>query len=144
MSTPVNIQDPRSKKSALVTKFNQLVVAPLDYSTPVEIQLDVINTAFNFIEPRPGQSVVITDIIVSADKSVSPSTPANIQIYGADAIDSLTVSIGAISPQLVSAANVSFIGLNLLVPEGKFVNAKTDDTNINLTVMFYRVPAENV
>ena len=143
MSTPAHIIGDNGDR-VRVTEFGQLVVAPLAYSEPVALTLDTINTAFNFIQPEAGKSVVITDIIVSANKDVSNTTPANIEIYEADEANLTTVSKAIISPQLIRAANASYIGLNMLVGEGKWVNAKTDGADILVTIMFYRVPQELV
>lgn len=137
------IKDNDSGKTAKVSKFSQLIVAPLDYSTPISNSLSVIDTAFNFITPKQDHSIVITDIIVSADNSVSNVVPAEIEIYQADEADSLTIDVGIVSPRLVRSDNLPLVGLNILVPEGQWVNAKTNDNNILVTIMFYRVPAEN-
>lgn len=144
MSTPTVIKDSNSGLQAKVTKYGQLVVAPLQYSTPVTDSLITINTAFNFIVPEQDQSIVITDIIVSADKSVSNTTPANIEIYQAASADTTTVDAAIVSPQLLRGGDATITGLNLLVPDGKWVNAKTDDNNVLVTIMFYRVPAGDV
>ena len=144
MPVPSVIQDNDSGLTARVTKFGQLVVAPLQYSTPVDDNLNVIDTAFNFVQPQQDHSIVITDILVNADNSVSNVTPAEVEIYEATTADTTTIDTGIISPRVVRAANLSLTGLNLLVPEGKFVNAKTNDNNVLVTIMFYRVPAEDV
>lgn len=144
MATPINIKDSNSGVKAKVTKYGQLVVAPLQYSNPVSDSLDVINTAFNFIQPQQGQSIVITDIIVSADNNVSNTAPAEIEIYGASEPDTTTIDTGIISPRLTRADNLALTGLNLIVPKGQFVNAKTNDNNVLVTIMFYRVPAEDI
>jgi hypothetical protein len=144
MSVKTVIKDNNSGRSAKVTKFNQLVVAPLDYSVPVSDSLDVINTAFNFVVPEQGQSIVITDIIASADNAVSNVVPAEVEIYEATSATATTIDKGIVSPRLVRASNFTLVGLNMIVAEGKWVNAKTNDNNIEITIMFYRVPAENV
>ena len=144
MPAPTIVRDPYSDSTARVTKYGQLVVAPLSYSVPVAIELDTINTAFNFIEPQANHSIVITDIIVSANKNVSATDPANIEIYEADGADELTAAPSIVRPQLSRSSNVSYIGLNLLVPEGKWVNAKTDDSSVLVTIMYYRVPVEDL
>jgi len=144
MSTPCVIKDSNSGFQAKVTKFGQLVVAPLQYSEPVLDNLNVIDTAFSFIKPQQGRSIVITDIIVSADNSVSNVTPAEVEIYEATEPDTTTITKGIISPRVVRADNLALTGLNLIVPEGIFVNAKTNDNNVLVTIMFYRVPAEDV
>lgn len=142
MGVPSVIKDLKTGQSARVTEYGQLVVAPLAYSTPVLLSMVTPGIAYNFIEPAGGQSVVITDIIVSADKDVSATTPAEIAIYEADAPDTLNVVASIVTPQLVRSDNFILSGLNLLVPEGLWVNATTSDSTIKLTIMFYRVPVE--
>lgn len=144
MSLPTNIIDSKTGHTAKVSRFGQLIVAPIDYSTPIEHALDIIDIAFNFIEPVDGHSIVITDIVASADKDVSPTEPADVVIYQADAIDSITPDPVIIRPQLVRSSNLPLTGLNFLIPEGKWVNAKTSDNTILLTIAFYRVPVERV
>lgn len=140
----VNIQGDNNNIRAKVTRNGQLVVAPLSTSEPVAIKLDVVDTAFNFITPVHGQSIIITDIIASADKNVSNTTPADVEIYEADEADLTDVFKSIVRPQLIRATNLALTGLNLLVPEGKWVNAKTTDIGILVTIMFYRVPQEFV
>jgi len=144
MATPSVITDSNSGVKAKVSKHGQLIVAPLQFSTPVTDSLITINTAFNFIVPVQRKCIVITDILASADKNVSNVDPANVEIYTATAVDTTTVTKAIVSPQVLRAGNVSLTGLNLLIEDGVWVNAKTDDNNILLTIMFYRVPAENV
>lgn len=144
MSTPSRIVDDHSGRHAQVTKYGQLVVSPLQFSTPVEQEMTATATAYNFAAPESGKSIVITDIIVFADRTVSNTTPADIQIYTADAPDSTTPINGIVSPQLTSGQSFVASGLNLLVDEGVWLNAQTDDATVLITVMFYRIPAEKV
>jgi len=144
MSLPIIIKDGNSGITAKVTKFGQLVVSTLQFSTPINKNLNVIDTAFNFVQPEQDHSIVITDIIVSADNSVSNTAPAEIEIYQATEPDTTTILEGIISPRLTRADNLSLNGLNLIIPEGRFVNAKTNDNNVLVTIMFYIVPAEDV
>jgi hypothetical protein len=144
MTTAVGIKDSKTKQQARVTRFGQLVVAPLDYSEPIKRDLDTIDTAFNFLVPVSKHSIVITDIIVSADKGVSPTDPAEIEIYQADAVDSLDESTSIVSPRLSRGEDLTLTGLNWLVPEGKWINAKTNDNNVLITIASYRVPVDKV
>jgi len=144
MATPSVIVDSNSGLQAKVTRFGELVVARIQHSTPVTKEMDTIDTAFSFIVPSQGSSIVITDIFVSADNSVSNVTPAEVEIYTANAADSITVIDSILQPRLIRSSNVPLTGLNLLVGEGVWVNGKTNDNTILLTVMFYRVPAEDV
>jgi hypothetical protein len=140
MTAGIGIKDAYSDNRARVTEYGQLIVAPLGYSTPVEQEMSVINTAYNFLTPAVGQKIVITDIIVAADKGVSATTPANVVIYQADAPDTLTESSVILRPQPAKGDNIPITGLNLLVPEGMWVNAKTDDATVFLTILYYRIP----
>jgi len=143
MATPSVITDNDSGIKARVTKFGQLVVAPLQYSTPLADEIDVANTAFNFIIPKQDQSIVITDIILSADRNVGVNG-ADVVVYEADSTTTLTEDQIILDVDMVKQTQLTVNGLNLIVPEGKFVNVKSDDTNIKITIMFYRVPAEDV
>jgi len=144
MSLNVKITGEHDDVRAKVTKYGQLVTAPLAYSEPVLERLTANNVAFNMLTPSTGESIVITGIIVNADKNVSNTTPADILIYESDGPDSLTVIKGIVAPQLIRSSNVSYIGLNLIVPVGRWINAVTNDGDILVTVMYYRVPKEFV
>ncbi len=56
----------------------------------------------------------------------------------------MTASKNTVRPQLLRSDNVSYIGLNLLVPEGRWVNVKTSDASILVTIMYYRVPVDDI
>ena len=139
MSINVNLVNDNNDHRVKVSSHGQLIVAPIDFSTPVTKSLAVIDTAVNFIAPQTGHFIVITDIIASADKDVSNTSPANVDVYESDEVDSLTIVNEIVSPQLIRAANLPLTGLNLKIPEGLWVNAKTSDAAILLTIMFYRV-----
>lgn len=139
MVAPVTIVDPDSSVSPKVTKSGQLVTSPIEYSAPVSLNLDTVDTAFNFITPEHGKSIVITDIIASADKIVSGTTPADIVIYESDSATSLTELAVIVRPQLTRANNFILTGLNLITPNGVWINAKSSDNNVLVTLMFYRI-----
>jgi len=136
----VEVKDSHNGNTARVTRFGQLVTSPLAYSTPVQKILDVTNTAFNFVAPSAGNFIVITDILVYASKSVSNTTPADIQIFQSDEVDSLTVVEGITRPQLIAGSSSELTGLNLIVDPGRWINATTDDATVQITIMFYTVP----
>lgn len=144
MGAPVNIIDSKTGNAARVTRFGQLVVAPIAYSEPISQNLDTVDTAFNFITPQSDHNIVITDIIASADKSVSVTEPAEVEIYQSDEVDSLVIVDTIVSPRLLRGDSLPLTGMNLLIDEGRWVNAKTNDNNILITIMFYRVPVEQV
>ena len=83
-------------------------------------------------------------MIVSANRQVSTSTPAQVEIYESDGPDSGNVVKGVFTPTVTRGERMIVTGINLLVPEGVWLNARTDDTIVYITVMYYRVPQESV
>ena len=139
MSNPINIKDNMTGNRATVTEYGQLVVAPVDYSVPVAKKMDTNNTAFNFIEPSFKQNIVITDIIMTANKNVG-ANDATVVIYEANEIDSDVSVKDIINLEMIKKSNMIMTGLNLIISEGAFINAKTDDNDVFITIMYYRVP----
>jgi len=143
MPVPSYITDPHNGLAARVTEFGQLVTSPIAYSVPVAQTLSVIDTAYNYIEPEANHQIVITDIILTSDKNVGASG-ASVQVYCADAVDSTTVLTdgGVLDIEMLKNTSRDLIGLNFIVGKGFWVNAKTDDNNIQLTIGYYRVPVD--
>ena len=141
MAVPSHIVDPHNGLAARVTEFGQLVVAPIAYSTPVAQTLTAINTGYNYIEPSANHQIVITDIIVTSDRNVGANGAAVI-IYEATSDTTTTVTKGVLDIEMLKNTGRDLIGLNFIVGEGMWVNAKTDDNNIQLTIGYYRVPIE--
>ena len=139
MASSCLIIDGDTNKPAKVTIFGQLVTAPIEYSDASAQNLDVIGTAFNLVTPEHGKAIVVTDVIASADNTVSNTSPADIVIYESDSATSLNQLDVVVRPQLVRANNFILTGLNLIVPPGRWVNASTTDNSILVTLMFYRI-----
>lgn len=140
MTLGVEIKDQDSDIRARVTKYGQLVTAPLSFSVPTSNNMVLIDTPYNFIEPQPGQSIIITNVIASADKNVSNTDPANVVVYQSDGVNSLNNLGTLVQPQLLRGANQNFL-MNLIVGEGVWVNATTNDDAILLFLYYYYVPA---
>jgi hypothetical protein len=141
MPVPSHIVDPHNGLAARVTEFGQLVVSPIAYSVPVADTLTVINTAYNFVEPEAGHQIVITDVILTADKTVGVNGAA-VEIYTADSPTSTVVTKSVLDIEMLKNTSRDLIGLNFLVGKGRWVNAKSDDVNIQVTIGYYRVPID--
>ena len=141
MATPVKIVN-QNGRSVRVTDFGQLVVASVGYSIPINSKLDVINTAFNLVGPSAGQQIVVTDIILTANKNVGASD-ATVDIYTATAIDATTVTTSILQLEMQKNTSLSLNGLNLITSDGVWLNAKTDDNDVFVTLMYYRVPVKD-
>ena len=125
-----------------VNEFNTLVVGNLDFSTPVARSLTDISVPVNFIMPSPDQSIIITDILIGAKRSV-PVNGVEVDIYESDAADSLTIIEDIWPLDLARQQRADITGLNLRIPPGRFVNAIADGVVVDITIMFYRAPIKD-
>jgi len=139
MVVKVVIQDPQTKNKAAVTEFGQLVVAPIDYSTPITAEMSNASTPYLLVSPIQGKAIVITALILNANKNVGVND-ATVTLYTADTKDAVISASPEIQLQMIKNSNLPLTGLNFLIPEGKFVIAQTDDATIFLTLGFYRIP----
>lgn len=141
MSVRFNIADASGLGyGAKVTSRGQLVVSPLDYSTAYNATADVINTAYNLIEPRTGQRFVITAILLYANKNVGAGD-ATVVLYEATSSSTTTASKTIFTAELPKSATRDLTNLNLIVSEGVWVNIKTDDDDIFATIFGYYIDA---
>lgn len=140
MSTPVQIKDGKSGFTARVTSLNQLVTAPFAYDEVVFKELDEPDTAYNFYKPVSGQQFVITGIRAKADRQVSTTVDADVVIYEAGSASTTTVDKVLHQEAMIRAESVTLLPMNVLVAAGKFVNAKTTDDDIYMTILGYYVP----
>jgi len=140
MSLTIEIEDGRggSRNRVAVTPRGQIVVAPIDFSTSSFNAMTVNNQAYNFAKPVTGKQYVITDIIVSADKSVGTSG-AEVQIYEAQAVGTATIDNSLFQFTITKNTTEAITGLNVITNAGVWINAKMDDNNVNLTLLGYLV-----
>jgi len=126
---------------ARVTPYGQLVVAPISYSTSIANSLTVNDAGVTFINPSMGQRVVITDIILTSDKNVGTNGAA-VEVYESSGFDDATVTSSILSIEMLKNTSRDLIGLNFLSSGGVWINAKTDDNNIQVTLGYYYVPID--
>jgi len=140
MSLTIEIEDGRggTRNRVAVTERGQMIVAPIDFSSSSFNAMTVNNQAYNFAKPASGKQYVITDIIVSADKSVGTSG-SEIEIYEAQAIDSTTPETCLFQFTITKNTTQAITGLNVITNAGTWINAKMDDNNVNLTLLGYLV-----
>ena len=120
----------------VVTSHGELVVAPLSPNVSKHHTMALVDTAYNFAVPIIGSIMRLQNILIYANKGVGVND-ATIEIYTANAIDSLDVIETVMTIELPKYASRDLIGLNLELPEGVFLNAKTDDNTVYATMMGY-------
>ncbi len=125
-------------KLVKVSESGEIVTAPFDYSDPQFRNLDLIDTAYNFFAPRPGQQLVITSINAFANRNVTTQT--QVDIYEADTDLETTVLKQLRRLDLAKLGDHIESQLLQTVTEGTFVNAKCDDDDVFLTIGGYYIP----
>lgn len=124
---------------ACVTQYGQVVVAPTDFSASSTVKMEAIDTAYNYIIPLSGSKIVITDILLYANRNVGVND-ATVDIYTSDVGPAeTTIKETLLETEMLKQASRDLIGLNLIVEEGRWVNGKTDDDDIFCTIMYYYI-----
>lgn len=122
-----------------VTPSGELVVAQLRYDETEFNELDLVNTAYNFYLPKAGKQFVVTGIVAYGDKQVNTSSNATVVIYEATNTDVITVSKVLMQFEIGQNQGLPLTGLHILVKPGFYVNAKTDDDDVHITIMGYYI-----
>lgn len=135
----VNLTGGSSKHKVKVTSSGELVVSPLSYDDTSFNELAEIDTAYNFYEPSPGKQFVITAILAYGDKQVSNVTNATVIIYEASTIDTIVVDKILLQFEIGQNQSIPVSALRTLVSLGKWINAKTDDDDVHMTIMGYYI-----
>ena len=125
--------------SVKVSSRGQLAVAPLDFSTSYTGSATVNNVAVDIVPPIAGKCFVITDIFLDAGKGVSASTAATVDLYEATDPEEETIDKAILSFEMLKNTNRVITGLNLIVNAGRWVNLKTTDNTVSISVLGYYV-----
>ena len=138
MTAPVRIVDPLTGTAAKVTDFGQLVTSPIDYSVSSQVVAAVADLPYNMVGPENGRSIIVTAIILTANKDVGVND-ATVTLYSASTAEA-TTGEDILQLELERNGKLVLTGLNLKVERGLFLNVKTNDSTVYATVLYYRVP----
>lgn len=135
--------NPRTGKKARITDYGELVVGRYDYSVLKFNAMSGTATAYNFFAPKMNARFVITDILIDADRNVSNTVPATIDVYEASGAASTTIEAQILKVELLRNTNRDLTGLNIITSGGVWINAKTDDATVNVTLAGYYVSEDD-
>ena len=145
MTLPVEITGRCTTSSkqneASVTSAGELVVGSYSHDLTEFNELGTINVGVNFYQPVRKRRFVITGVVAAGNLSISASALATVIIYEASSETTATVDKSLIQFGITRLQTSALLPLNILVSEGKFVNAKTDDDDIFMTIMGFYIPA---
>lgn len=125
----------KQSRKAKVNSNGELAVSPADYDEITSKEVGTANVATNFFSPQSGKQFLITGMRGRADRDVSPTADATVVIYEAGADDTTSVDKVILTENLVRGESFSILPINVLVAEGKFINAKTTDDDIFITII---------
>jgi hypothetical protein len=139
MTAPILICDPQTGYKAKVTEFGQLVVAPIAYSSPITAEMSLINTPYLLVSPVQDKSIVFTTLILTANRDVGVND-ATVSIYTTATAEGILPANPEVALEMIKSSTLPLTGLNLLIPQGRFVFAQTNDNTVFITLGYYRVP----
>ncbi len=133
----VQIADGKGKdKFAEVSEQGELIIRPAQYSTAKKQQITDAN-AVNFFKPQSGKKLIISGTVINADKSVTASSL--VDIYEAVTDSETTIDTSIFSIDINKNDSLPILPVLIETTEGKFINGKADDFNVNVTVLGYFV-----
>ena len=121
------------------THVGQLVTAPFDYDLVVSKNMAVINTAYNFYDPKPSYKFVITGILMGGDRNIGNLGSLTV-VYQATSPTTLTESRTIMSVDIAKNGTRDILPMNVLIDEGAYINAKCDDNNVYVSITGYYIP----
>jgi len=145
MTLPVKIEGHDHANSTItaarVTRTGQLVTSVFSYDETKFNELGTAGTAANFYKPKSQQQFVITGMIATGDKQIAANADATVTIFEASDATTSTQDKVLLTFVITQSTIVSLLPLNILVNEGKFVNAETDDDDVHMNIFGYYIPS---
>ena len=126
---------------ASITSRGALVVAPYSYDESEFNLLGTADAGFTFYKPKVDKRFVLTGILAAGNLSIAANALATVIVFESAAEDSATSTKDRLQFGITRLQVETISPLNILIGEGKFLNAKTDDDDVFLTIMGYYVPA---
>jgi len=107
-----------------------------NFSSAEKITLVANDTAITIVNPRSGERMVITGLIVNTNRDIGVNG-AVIQIYESDEEDSSVVFKAILSFDIPKSTTIVTSPVLIETTQGKFINAISDDVNVNVTLLCY-------
>ena len=122
---------------ARVTHAGELVVVRGNYDTTKTASMTSTATAYNLALPQNGFRFIITGIILNADKNVSATDGAIVEVYEASTATETTQLKNLFTLNIGKNTTVPITGILVQTTSGRYINAETDDATVNITLLGY-------
>jgi len=120
-----------------VTHTGELVTVRGNYDQTFQDSMTSINTAYNLIVPKTANQFIITGIVINADKNVSATDGAVVEVYEAADATTTTATKTILTLNIGKNSTIPLTGILIQTTKGIFLNAKTDDATVNITLLGY-------
>jgi len=121
-----------------VSALGRAAVGPLDFSLFYTAATASNNVAVNVIPPLPGKCFIITDLVLSGDRSIGQDG-AITDIYETDSATDTNIVKQIYQDEIAKQTRAVLSGLNIQVTVGKWVNIKSDDVIVRANIAGYYV-----
>ena len=121
-----------------VTPNGELAVNSLTYSEPHYVELGVDAQIYNVVDAKTQKRFIIVGVLIGADRNVT--TDCSVHIYEATTVDG-TTERDILTIDLNKGEHTYLNLINLSTREARYINATTDDDDVDLTIFGYYVPA---
>jgi hypothetical protein len=138
----VRIAGGKNGRIAGVSERGALFTSDLEFAEFYTANATVINTGYNIVVPQTNKKFVITAMIISANRDVSATNGAVVDIYEALDVASTTVTKQIYQDEITKLDRAIITGLNVLVNEGRWLNLKTDDNSVRVNLTGYYIDAD--
>ena len=135
---PVRLMGNGSQQVA-VNEAGELLISDGPYDLAKFNELAEVDTAYNFFGPKGREQFVITGFLMYGDKQVSGATNATVIIYESSQSDSTTEDRVLVQVEVGQNQSIPFPNIRILCNKGVYVNAKTDDDDIHMTIFGHYV-----
>lgn len=132
------IKDGQGKNKSAKVSDNNEILTTNQFSQATKITLVSDNTPINLVKPRAGEKLIITGLIVNTNRDIGVNG-ALIEIYEASSELASTVDKAILSFDLIKNQTAITSPLLIETTAGKFINAKADDSQVNVTILGYFV-----
>ena len=122
---------------ARVTHAGELITVRGNYDSTFNAAMTSINTAYNLVTPKSGFQFIVTGVVLNADKNVSATDGAIAELYEATSDTTTTASKTLLTLNIGKNTTVPLTGILIQTTKGLFINAKTDDATVNITLLGY-------
>jgi hypothetical protein len=122
---------------AKVTNNGELVTGSLVYSEPYYAELAEPATVYNVVDARNTERFIVVGMLIGADRNVT--TDCSVHVYEAD--DPAGTSVKDILRIDLNRGQHTYLNLiNLSTEPARYINATTDDDDVDVTIFGYYVP----